>query len=59
LVLAEDIVSAVWSPASSRGYAVFMIGRDALYVAYAPGFIPLPLLENVDVERAIAIWAFH
>jgi hypothetical protein len=59
LVLAEDIVRAVWSPASGHGYAVFMIGSDALYVAYAPGFIPLPLLVNVDLELAIAIWAFH
>jgi hypothetical protein len=59
LVLAEDIVKVVWSPASSAGYAVVMIGRDALYVANAPEFIPLPVLENVDVEGAIAIWAYR
>jgi len=56
LILAEDIVRAIWSPDSS---AVVLIGRDALYVAYAPEFIALPLPDRLEVGRSTAVWAFR
>jgi len=53
LVLQEGIGQAVWSPDSS---AIFLLSNHSVHVAFAPDFVPILVVDNLELLRGTALW---
>jgi len=53
MVLPQGIARVVWSPDSS---AIFLLSDEAVFIALAPDFIPITVIDNLVLIRGVATW---